>query len=166
MNGQLPRRALAGLALAVALVSTPIGGGTGAAAPPCDGERQCYPGDWIERTDGAYYYRRYYFKTSTKDTEYKHHYVIYYPKDDWMYYFNPVARTYWCRAYKDVGAKDGKLWIVLPTGPLRKARIGEIPATAWARDREIPLIPGSHSTGDATDAAEMLAPPAPPRASK
>ncbi len=157
-----PRSAcrFAGLVLAVVFVCAP--NGPGSAAPPCEGKRQCYPGDWIERADKAYYYRRYYFKSSATDTDYKYHYVVYYPKEDWMYYYDPVARTYWCRAYRDVSDKDGKLWVVLPRGKVRKALLGEVPTTAWDRPREIPLVPGSLATGNPADEADMLVPPPPP----
>jgi hypothetical protein len=128
---------------------------------PCNGRRQCYPGGWIRRDDGGYS-RRYYFKPSLRDTKYQMHYVIYYPGDDWMYYYNPERRTYWCRASRDVSAKDGKIWVVLPRESVR-GRLADIPAEAWDRPREVPLIPGCDKTGDRADLAAMLPPPPPPR---
>jgi hypothetical protein len=161
MHKRLAYGLLAGIALAAAF----LGGARAAGdeAGPCQGKRQCYPGGWVLRSDKAYYYRRYYFKAGAKDTQYKYHYVIYYPKEDWMYYYDPAGRTYWCRAYRDVSDKEGKLWVVLPRGKARKARLGEIPAEAWDRPREIPLVPGSHATGNPDDQEVMLAPPPPPK---
>jgi hypothetical protein len=149
--------------LAVLTLAASFGmAGAAGAADPCEGKRQCYPGEWQQRRDKSYYWRRYYFKSGAKDAKHKYHYVIYYPQDDWMYYYDPVSRTYWCRASKDV-AGGGKLWVVLPRGKLRKGLIGEIPRTAWDRPREIPVIPGSQATGDLEDVDDMLPPPPPPK---
>ena len=61
------------------------------------------PNGWSLGPGKSYYFQRYYFKSRKSDSRYKYHYVIYFPKDIWIYYFNPKSQTYWCRAAINIG---------------------------------------------------------------
>src|SRR4051794_4751835 len=93
------------------------------AQPPQD---QYYdPAGWQQHPTGKYMFLKYYFKENPTDPNYKLHYVVYYPESsnpihrEYLYYFNPTSRKYWCRALNYGNSKEyqqgqrKELWNVL-----------------------------------------------------
>jgi hypothetical protein len=124
-----------------------------------DARRQYYTPWKYSKPDG-YYYCYYRYKPARNDATHQHHFVIYYPGHNWMYFYNPAPekKSYWCRAYKDVTANGGKIWAVLPAKS-RVTQLGKIDPDVWRTiEPSVPLIPDSDKTGDLADKAEMIAP--------
>ena len=98
---------------------------------------------WTYYPTKRYYYRKYYYKPAVSYTGYQHHYTIYYPKTyyprraNYVYYYNPVRRTYWGRydlekkGYSMLAEKD------------RKAKLEDIPESAFPKPGKMPSIPGA-----------------------
>lgn len=99
--------------------------------------RQRYS-SWSYYPRRTYYYRKYYYKPYTSYTGYQYHYCIHYPsRPRYVYYYNPVQRTYWGRydleakGYSMLDEKD------------RKGKLEEIPESAFPKPGEMPVIPGA-----------------------
>ena len=99
--------------------------------------RQSYS-PWSYNTNTTYYYSSYYYKPTVSYATYKHHYCIYYPtRPRYVYYYNPVAQTYWGRydlkkkGYSMLEKKD------------RKKNLDDIPEDAFPKPGKMPEIPES-----------------------
>jgi len=104
--------------------------------------RQRYS-SWNYHSARRYHYRKFYYKPQVSYSGYQYHYCIHYPathypqRANYVYYYNPVARTYWGRydleqkGYSMLAEKD------------RKAKLADIPESAFPKPGKMPPIPGS-----------------------
>jgi hypothetical protein len=101
-------------------------------APPC---RQYY-GSWQKAS--SYYYRAYYYKPTAEYSGYKHHWVVWYPKQpDYYYYYNPYSQQFWGRCPRETGGKP--LYSVLqPEDRPKPAEVSETPPKASFPDPGLP----------------------------
>ena len=100
--------------------------------------RQYYSG-WSYYPQRTYYLRSYYYKPYPTYATYKYHYCIYYPaRPRYVYYYNPYRKLYWGRydlekgGYSQLAEKD------------RKAKLDEIPETAFPAPGAMPAVPESN----------------------
>ena len=116
--------------------------------------RQYYSG-WQKHPTAGYAYRTYYYKPTEDYSGYKHHYVVYTPKDpNHYYYYNPYKKQYWGRCPSQCGGKP--LYSMLAEQD-RRPTIGEIPPNAFPKPSAAPSIPES------TDKTQLdVAPDEPP----
>lgn len=112
--------------------------------------RQYYSG-WQRHPRGGYSYRTYYYKPNDDYAGYKHHYVVYHPKDpDHYYFYNPYKKQYWGRCPSQHGGKP--LYSLLAERD-RRPTISEIPEAAFPKPAAPPVIP------EATDKEPLDLPP-------
>lgn len=112
-----------------------------------DEPRQYYSSFWTKSPAGKSYYRNYFFRPSEEADEYAFHRVIYYPKEPrYLYFYNPVMKTYWGR----FDCVKGKYSTLDPED--RRGRLEEIPEEAFPPPGPMPAIPGS------TNGVRMQAP--------
>jgi hypothetical protein len=134
-EGSMNRRSWLALACALALVAGAAWGGRAEAG------YHHYYSSW-HPSPYHYYYRSYYYKPNAYD------YVIYYPqKPRYLYYYNPVAKTYWGRF--DIKTKGYSLLAEED----RKGAIKDIPENAFPEPGELPGVHGDK------DADKVQAPP-------
>ncbi|SMP76512.1 hypothetical protein SAMN06265222_12160 [Neorhodopirellula lusitana] len=110
------------------------------------GYRQAYS-SWSYHPTSTYYYSRYTYQPVVTTTTYHHHYCIHYPsRPRYVYYYNPVRRTYWGRydlqeaGYSMLKKED------------RKENLDDIPESAFPKPAPMPEIPES------TDGVRMKPP--------
>lgn len=135
------RAALTGLLALTALT---------AVAGPNDSPRQYY-GGWQKHKQRPYYYRQYYYKPAPTYVGYKHHYVMYFPKEPKHYYFyNPYSKKYWGRCPVN---SDGQGLYSRLAEKDQSGTLADIPEAAFPAATKVPSIPG------ATDNVGMELPP-------
>jgi hypothetical protein len=119
-----------------------------------------YYGGWSYNPIQTYYYRPYYYLPYSSAPSYSYHYVVYYPtQTQYYYYYNPARNYYWGRY--DLKAKGYSLLAEKD----RKAKLEEIPETAFPKPDKMPAIPDSEDNV-AMEAAPEDAPKEPPADAK
>lgn len=122
-----------------------------AAPQEADAAYRQYYSSWNYNPTRSYHYRTYYYKPTPTYTTYHHHYCIYRPSTPrYVYFYNPVRRTYWGRY--DLEGKPGQEYSILKEED-RKSDLNAIPESAFPKPAAMPLIP------DAEDGEQMEAPP-------
>jgi len=130
-------RRLLGLTMAAATLSCFFS----ATEAEAGGYRQAYS-SWSYHPTNTYYYSRYTYQPVYRPTvvtpTYHHHYCVHYPsRPRYVYYYNPVRRTYWGRydlqdaGYSMLKEED------------RKGDLDAIPESAFPKPSEMPPIPES-----------------------
>ena len=128
------------------LVATLIMAASAIAVAPANargsyGQRQYY-GSWNYSNSHSYYFTTYYYRPVTTVTVYSYHYCVYYPSQPrYVYYYNPTSQVYWGRY--DLEKKGYSLLAVDD----RKAKLEDIPESAFPQPAEMPPVP--ESNGDA-----------------
>jgi hypothetical protein len=103
--------------------------------------RQYYSG-WQSHPQRQYQYRHYYYKPNPNYSGYKHHYVVLPKKDPkHLYYYNPYTKKYWGRCPVNSG---GQPHYSLLAENHRKAKLDEIPESAFPQPGQLPPIPESN----------------------
>lgn len=135
---------------------------------PKETPRQVY-GPWQFNKEKSYYYRKFEYKVSPNDKEYRHEYVIYFKEDGkkqvsshWLYFFNPTTGKYWARYptihhpnYGIAAKVQAEVWSVLPMQH-RHRDLGAIDPRHWPTPpvNFCPPLPSS------TDGRNLDSPPA------
>jgi hypothetical protein len=123
----------------------------GIAPATSQAQRQYYDKSYSYNEINNYHYCKYYYKPAPAATTYSYHYVIYYPsRPRYIYYYNPVRRYYWGRVELD-DKGESKGYSLLAEKD-RKAKLEDIPETAFPKPAEMPAIP------DATDKEKIEKP--------
>ncbi len=114
------------------------------------GPRQYY-GHWSKHPSRNFHYRNLYYKPTPTFRGYKHHYVVFTPKDPkHLYFYNPYKKQYWGRCPVDYG--DKPVYSLLKPEH-RKPTIKEVPEDAFPPPGDLPPLP------DSTDGAVLELPP-------
>ena len=128
-----PSKRILGLTLAAAALTCFFGANEAEAGR----YRQAYS-SWNYNPTRTYYYSRYTYRPTVSYTTYHHHYCIHYPsRPRYVYYYNPVRRTYWGRydlqeaGYSMLKKED------------RKENLDDIPESAFPKPAPMPEIPES-----------------------
>lgn len=103
--------------------------------------RQYYDVQWYYYPSATYYYTYYYYLPVPTATTYSYHYCIFYPnRPRYIYYYNPVAQTYWGRF--DLEATGENRYSLLAKED-RKSEFSAIPESAFPEPGKMPMIPES-----------------------
>jgi hypothetical protein len=108
-----------------------------------------YYGGW-KKAPAGYIYRDYYYKPTPSYAGYQRDYVIKYPDKEYYYYYSPKTKKYWGRCPTTAAGKP--VYSLLPEKE-RKAKLADIPESAFPAPGPLPPIPGSN------DGAKLDLPP-------
>lgn len=123
------------------LIIAAVLGGTMLTAQQSQAAYRQYYSSWSYYPSRSYYYRTYYYKPYPTYTSYNYHYCVYYPSQPrYVYYYNPHRGYYWGRF--DLEGKEGEQYSILKEED-RKAKLSEIPESAFPPPAAMPPIPDS-----------------------